>query len=102
MDGNFSAEHMRSRTRETDVPLSAGMAFMANPESYQAHLRSGKESIQVCCISLSDGSSSCFHSQVHATHTGPLNRPIQVGHTLMLQASEQPPAAMDFLFLPLW
>jgi hypothetical protein len=48
MDGNFSAEHMRSRTSEKDVSLSAGMAFMANPESYQAHLRSGKESIQVC------------------------------------------------------
>jgi hypothetical protein len=48
MDGNFSAEHMRSRTRETDIPLSAGMAFMANPESYKAHLTSGKESVQVC------------------------------------------------------
>jgi len=48
MDGNFSAEHMRCRTGEKDVPLSAGMAFMANPDSYKAHLRSGKESIQVC------------------------------------------------------
>lgn len=48
MDGNFSAEHMRCRTGEKDVPLSAGMAFMANPDSYKAHLSSGKESIQVC------------------------------------------------------
>jgi hypothetical protein len=47
MDGNFSAEHMRCRTGEKDVPLSAGMAFMANPESYKAHLHSGQESIQV-------------------------------------------------------
>ncbi|KAH9024318.1 hypothetical protein EDB85DRAFT_2075192 [Lactarius pseudohatsudake] len=43
MDGNFSAEHMRCRTRETDVPLSSGMAFMANPNSYKAHLHSGQE-----------------------------------------------------------
>jgi hypothetical protein len=47
MDGNFSAEHMRSRTGKADVPLSAGMAFMANPESYKAHLKSGKEVAQV-------------------------------------------------------
>ncbi|KAH9018398.1 hypothetical protein EDB85DRAFT_1873822 [Lactarius pseudohatsudake] len=40
MDGNFSAEHMRCRTGETDVPLSAGMAFMANPNSFKAHLHS--------------------------------------------------------------
>jgi len=48
MDGNFSAEHMRCRTAESDSPLSAGMAFMANPESYNAHLRSGLEIAQVC------------------------------------------------------
>jgi hypothetical protein len=48
MDGNFSAEHMRCRTGEKEVLLSAGMAFMASPESYNAHLRSGKESVQVC------------------------------------------------------
>jgi hypothetical protein len=52
MDGNFSAEHMRCRTGEKDVPLSAGMAFMANPDSYKAHLRSGQESVQVCGIFL--------------------------------------------------
>jgi len=51
MDGNFSAEHMRCRTVEKDVPLSAGMAFMANPESYKAHLHSGKETIQVSIYS---------------------------------------------------
>ena len=52
MDGNFSAEHMRCRTGEKDVSLSAGMALMANPDSYKAHLRSGQESIQVCGIFL--------------------------------------------------
>jgi Kyakuja-Dileera-Zisupton transposase len=48
MDGNFSAEHMKHRSGERDIALSAGMAFMANPESYKAHLRSGKEMAQVC------------------------------------------------------
>ena len=48
MDGNFSAEHMKHRSKERDVSLSAGMAFMANPDSYQAHLQSGQEYRQVC------------------------------------------------------
>ena len=56
MDGNFSAEHMRHRSGEQDIALSPGMAFMANPELYNAHLRSGREVLQVCdmlsiCIS---------------------------------------------------
>jgi len=48
MDGNFSAEHMRNRSGEQDIALSAGMAFMANPESYNAHLQTGREMAQVC------------------------------------------------------
>ena len=47
MDGNFSAEHMKSRSRGSDISLSAGMAFMANPVSFNAHLESGKEISQV-------------------------------------------------------
>lgn len=41
---------MRCRTGEKDVPLSAGMAFMANPELYKAHLHNGQEIIQVSGI----------------------------------------------------
>ena len=52
MDGNFSAEHMRYRTTEKDVALSPGMAFMANPDLYKAHLRSGAEIIQVSATSF--------------------------------------------------
>ena len=48
MDGNFSAEHMKHRSGEQEVSLLAGMAFMANPDSYKAHLRSGQEYDQVC------------------------------------------------------
>ncbi|KAH9169728.1 hypothetical protein EDB89DRAFT_1854174, partial [Lactarius sanguifluus] len=48
MDGNFSAEHMRHRSGERDVALSAGMAFMANPELYKAHLQSGTKIPSTC------------------------------------------------------
>jgi Kyakuja-Dileera-Zisupton transposase len=54
MDGNFSAEHMRCRTGEADIPLATGMAFMANPDSYKAHLNSGQEIDQVCRTPMSD------------------------------------------------
>jgi hypothetical protein len=47
MDGNFSAEHMRYRTTEKDVSLSHGMVFMANPDVYKSHLRSGAGMVQV-------------------------------------------------------
>jgi len=57
MDGNFSAEHMRYRTREDDIALSPGMAFLANPDLYKAHLRSGAEMVQVSVNSFSLGSS---------------------------------------------
>jgi hypothetical protein len=50
MDGNFSAEHMKHRSGDWDVSLSAGMAFMANPNTYKAHLRSGQEIIQACIL----------------------------------------------------
>jgi hypothetical protein len=50
MDGNFSAEHMKHRSGDRDVSLSAGMAFMANPNTYKAHLRSGQEIIQACIL----------------------------------------------------
>ena len=52
MDGNFSAEHMKSRSGGSDISLSAGMAFMANPVTYKAHLKSGCEIAQVNLIAF--------------------------------------------------
>jgi hypothetical protein len=52
MDGNFSAEHMKCRTMEAETLLSAGMAFMTDPNSYKAHLNTGKEIAQVDDILL--------------------------------------------------
>ena len=45
---------------------------------------------------------SFLHSPTHAIHTRPLNKLTPVDHTLMLQASEQPPVAMDSLSQHLW
>jgi hypothetical protein len=47
MDGNFSAEHMRCRSKDQEALLSSRMAFMANPNTYKTHMRSVKESVQV-------------------------------------------------------
>jgi hypothetical protein len=57
MDGNFSAEHMRYQTSDKDVALSPGMAFMANPDLYKSHLRSGAEIVQARMNSLLHDSS---------------------------------------------
>ena len=82
MDSNFSAEHMRYRSTETEVSLSSGMAFMANPDTYKAHLQSGSEMHQA---------SRRFHFMyrglmpgyrtAHAIPIKLLNKPILVGHT---------------------
>ncbi|KAH9022520.1 hypothetical protein EDB83DRAFT_2231091 [Lactarius deliciosus] len=62
------SEHMRCRTGETDVPLSSGMAFMANPNSYKAHLHSGQESSQPSTCNtyraIEQANSSCPHLDV--------------------------------------
>ncbi|KAH9024915.1 hypothetical protein EDB85DRAFT_1869850 [Lactarius pseudohatsudake] len=68
MDGNFSAEHMRCRSGDADLPLSAGMAFMANPNSYKAHLHSGKEIAQPSTCNtyraIEQANSSCSHLDI--------------------------------------
>ncbi|KAF8266187.1 hypothetical protein EI94DRAFT_1772183 [Lactarius quietus] len=43
MDGNFSVEHMKHRSREKDIALSAGMGFIADPEPYKAHLQTRRQ-----------------------------------------------------------
>ncbi|KAI9443063.1 hypothetical protein H4582DRAFT_2054158 [Lactarius indigo] len=70
MDGNFSAEHMRCRTGDTDVPLSAGMAFMANPNSYKAHLHSGQEISQPSTCNTYRAIEQANSSRPHLDVTG--------------------------------
>jgi hypothetical protein len=78
MDGNFSAEHMKCRTGALEIPLLPGMAFMANPDSYQAHLRSGQEFSQVCSTVPFLIHGLALHSPAPVTHTWGLSRPILV------------------------
>jgi hypothetical protein len=70
MDGNFSAEHMRYRTSEKDIALSPGMAFMASPDQYKSHLRSGAEIVQVSAHLFISFQSQLYHSPAPVTHTG--------------------------------
>ena len=65
MDGNFSAEHMRCRTGETEVPLSSGMAFMADPVSYNAHLSTAKDvpPVSDICIYVCQSLPNVFTAQ---------------------------------------
>ncbi len=37
MDGNFTAQHMKMRKPEDDIPLSDGLAYMVANEPYQKH-----------------------------------------------------------------
>ncbi|KAF8261054.1 hypothetical protein EI94DRAFT_1608583 [Lactarius quietus] len=70
MDGNFSAEHMRHRSGEKEVSLSPGMAFMANPASYKAHLRSGKETTQPSTCNTYKAIEQANSNRAHLDVTG--------------------------------
>jgi hypothetical protein len=48
IDGNFSAEHLKMRRPEEDIPLSPGGRYMVEPKRYELHLNTGKEIKQVC------------------------------------------------------
>ncbi|KAI9446284.1 hypothetical protein H4582DRAFT_1804475 [Lactarius indigo] len=89
MDGNFSAEHMRCRTGDTDVPLSAGMAFMANPNSYKAHLHSGQEISQPSTCNTYRAIEQANSSRPHLDVTG-------IGATACCHGFFVPTSVVDF------
>ncbi|KIJ19236.1 hypothetical protein PAXINDRAFT_70544, partial [Paxillus involutus ATCC 200175] len=43
VDGNFSAQHMKMKIPEDDVPLSDGLAYMVESTAYTAHVSSAVE-----------------------------------------------------------
>ncbi|KIJ15243.1 hypothetical protein PAXINDRAFT_77682, partial [Paxillus involutus ATCC 200175] len=43
VDGNFSAQHMKMKIPEDDVPLSDGLAYMVESTTYAAHVSSAVE-----------------------------------------------------------
>ncbi|KAI9430515.1 hypothetical protein H4582DRAFT_1823951 [Lactarius indigo] len=89
MDGNFSAEHMRCRTGEADVPLLAGMAFMANPNSYKAHLHSGQEISQPSTCNTYRAIEQANSSRPHLDVTG-------IGATACCHGFFVPTSVVDF------
>lgn len=46
-DGFFSAEHMKMKHGDRDIPLSNGKAFMVETKRYMEHLQTGAEKIEV-------------------------------------------------------
>ncbi|KAH9004868.1 hypothetical protein EDB86DRAFT_2796565 [Lactarius hatsudake] len=89
MDGNFSAEHMRCRTGDADLPLSAGMAFMANPNSYKAHLHSGQEIVQPSTCNTYRAIEQANSSRPHLDVTG-------IGATACCYGFFVPTSVVDF------
>ncbi|KAI9443808.1 hypothetical protein H4582DRAFT_1807499 [Lactarius indigo] len=89
MDGNFSAEHMRHRSRDKDVALSAGMAFMANPDSYKAHLQCGKEIAQPSTCNTYRAIEQANSSRTHLDVTG-------IGATACCHGFFVPTSVVDF------
>ena len=50
VDGNFTAQHMKMRRPENDVPLSDGLAYMVADEPYQKHISQAANNEEVCII----------------------------------------------------
>ena len=50
MDGNFTAQHMKMRKPENDIPLSDGLAYMVGNEPYQEHISQAANNEKVCII----------------------------------------------------
>ncbi|KAF8258200.1 hypothetical protein EI94DRAFT_1774246 [Lactarius quietus] len=89
MDGNFAAEQMRCRSGDKDVPLSLGMAFMANPEAYKTHLKSGRESIQPSTCNTYKAIEQANSSRPHLDVTG-------IGATACCHGFFVPTSVVDF------
>ncbi|KAH9162546.1 hypothetical protein EDB89DRAFT_1860727, partial [Lactarius sanguifluus] len=89
MDRNLSAEHMQHRSGEKDVGLSAGMAFMANPDSYKAHLQSGQEIAQPSTCNTYRAIEQANSSRAHLDVTG-------IGATACCHGFFVPTSVVDF------
>ncbi|KAF8264636.1 hypothetical protein EI94DRAFT_1592386 [Lactarius quietus] len=89
MDGNFLAEHLRHRSGERDVSLSEGLAFMANPDTYKAHLWSGWECAQPSTCNTYRAIEQANSSHAHLDVTG-------IGATACCHGFFVPTSVVDF------
>jgi hypothetical protein len=68
VDGNFTAQHMKMRRPEDDIPLSDGLGYMVANEPYQKHVAQAANNEEVCIIRPS-GHDSHIHVPL-ASHRG--------------------------------
>lgn len=70
-DGNFTAQHMKMRRPDLDVPLTDGEGFTAKVGPYEAHLESTIDKKEVCAslVFRSLLQVLTLHRNVHATTT---------------------------------
>ena len=50
VDGNFTAQHMKMRKPENDIPLSDGLAYMVANKPYLEHIALAANNEEVCII----------------------------------------------------
>jgi len=50
VDGNFTAQHMKMRKPEDDIPLFDGLAYMVANKTYQKHIAQAANNEEVCII----------------------------------------------------
>jgi hypothetical protein len=50
VDGNFTAQHMKMRKPEDDIPLSDGLAYMVANKPYQKHISQAANNEEVHII----------------------------------------------------
>ena len=50
MDGNFTAQHMKTRKPKDDIPLSDGLAYMVANKPYQKHITQAANNEEVHII----------------------------------------------------
>jgi hypothetical protein len=86
VDGNFTAQHMKMRRPEDDVPLSDGLAYMVANEPYQNHVAQAANNEEVSVIrsllnDLQVHASCAYLRGQHVRTIGLSMMPIPIGHT---------------------
>jgi hypothetical protein len=86
VDGNFTAQHMKMRKPEDDVPLSDGLAYMVANKPYQKHVSQAANNEEVHIIrpfghDLRNHASLTSSRGQHARTIGLLTTLILIKHT---------------------
>ncbi|KAH9047032.1 hypothetical protein EDB83DRAFT_2523290 [Lactarius deliciosus] len=86
---NWKDRYHDDPTGDADLPLSAGMAFMVNPNSYKAHLHSGQEIVQPSTCNTYRAIEQANSSRPHLDVTG-------IGATACCHGFFVPTSVVDF------